>query len=161
MAIAFTFEPFYKEQAKGAGKDTLWTVQVSSKANEGKVRCNARKYAMGAGPKHSFAKNTSRRVCRRGGRCPPPTPPRGGGCAPPRPPLILRPSRLPSNLPSQGPGKLFGCKAQACQRLMRQARSFFRKSELSWQRFKGGRAALPVYFTAIALALQPSLARNS
>ena len=139
------------------------TVQVSSKANEGKVRCNARKYAMGAGPKHSFAKNTSRRVCRRGGALPSPNPPppRGGLRPPSTPPLILRPSRLPSNLPSQGPGKLFGCKAQACQRLMRQARSFFRKSELSWQRFKGGRAALPVYFTAIALALQPGFARNS
>ena len=96
-----------------------------------------------------------------GAALPQPPPPAGGAAPPVDPPLILRPSRLPSNLPSQGPGKLFGCKAQACQRLMRQARSFFRKSELSWQRFKGGRAALPVYFTAIALALQPSLARNS
>ena len=99
----------------------------------------------------------SRRVCRwGGGRCPPPQPPPRGGCAPPRPPPA------PPQLPPRGdcapprpppdfkaialavkhfytrPRYTVACRAQPCQRLMRQARSFFRKEELSWKRFKRG-----------------------
>ena len=64
------------------------TVQVSSKANEGKVRCNARKYAMGAFDLKTFflsQRTLLEEFADGGGALPPPNPPRGG--LPPLDPL--------------------------------------------------------------------------